>query len=333
MISSGYDYDDAGGKLNTSDVLQSKKNSSKISYLEDVDDNIFNIIPTVNIRGLREEETLRDLVVKKQQQRGYEATNRILSKMEAKIIRFNPNLNNSHTLDDIYSGQHSFQRDDLEYLKPQSPSHQQIKKIEDSNDTLASIAKFLYPINKCNNIMAINSDSEITNQRSLVYQVHESPISDISIGTSLALEIENTINKQNMASESSAPIDQNDKNIQITPEGIVYNNEILLSEKQRTIKTLMDKGKNANTIQLDVPSYYKEVSVHRQNDDNKQKGNSRVFTRNVNNIYSYTHSIYYKDTSLHNCETSNEKISWLKYASNKFVKFWLNLYKNIKNIF
>ncbi len=37
--------------------------------------------------------------------------------------------------------------------------------------------------------------------------------------------------------------------------------------------------------------------------------------------------------SLHNCETSNEKISWLKYASNKFVKFWLNLYKNIKKYF
>ncbi len=46
-----------------------------------------------------------------------------------------------------------------------------------------------------------------------------------------------------MASESSAPIDQNDKNIQITPEGIVYNNEILLSEKQRTIKPLWTRVK------------------------------------------------------------------------------------------
>lgn len=315
---------DINEPLNSDDFTNSQYSKSQQNFNEDVDDNIFNIIPTVTIRGLHREESLKDLVEKKQLLRGYEPTNRILNKMETRILRFNPNLNNSHTLDDIYAGKHSLQKDDLEYLKPINVPKE---KLEDSNDTLTTIANFLYPIKKCNDTLVINSNIDSSKQ------LHESPLSELSIDTSLALEIEHTINQQHIPLKSSGPINKEEENIQITPEGIVYSNEILLSERQRTIKTLIDKKKDTNNVQLDVPKYYKEVSRYKQNNAVDSNGQPQVSIRNVNNMYSYSQNVYLNDASLHNPENSNKRVSWFGYAFNVFIQFWVDLWEDIKNLF
>lgn len=303
--------------------LENFPSSSKVSTIDEED---YDFIPAVTITGLHRQESIRDLVLQKQVLRGYEPSNRVISRMETRIIRFNPNLNNSHSLNEIYSGTHSLQKDDLEYLDPQHKEHNH-NTLENSNSTLTNVAYFLYPIKKCHDTLVITSSACCTDEEKSSDKSKPTPISDYSIDTSLALEIENTINKHDRASKSSGVV--KDDEIAITPEGIVYSNEILLTNNQRTLKNMMDKHRDE--VQLSVPKYYADVSRYKHQRESNEAPSISV--RNVNNLYTYAHETASSSPAQDSHNSFNEKVHWFKYGWTVFIQFWIDFWIDLKNLF
>ena len=312
--------------INDQIITEDLENFPSLSKVSTIDEEDYDFIPAVTITGLHRQESIKDLVMKKQMLRGYEPSNRVLNRMETRIIRFNPNLNNSHSLDEICSGTHSLQKDDLEYLDPQNKAHDH-NTLENSNSTLTNVANFLYPIKKCNDTLVISSSACCTDEERSSDKSKPTPISGYSIDTSLALEIENTINKQDIASRSSGVVKDDD--IAITPEGIVYSNEILLSNNQRTLKNIMDE--NRDKVQLSVPKYYADVSRYKH--QHKSSETPSLSFKNVNNLYTYAHETACNSPSQGNYESLNEKDHWLKYAWNIFIQFWVDFWNDLKSLF
>ncbi|KAL6933212.1 hypothetical protein ACO0R3_002312 [Hanseniaspora guilliermondii] len=319
--------------INDQIIIEDLENCQSLNKISSNTEEDYDIIPSVTITGLHRQETIKDLVIKKQILRGYEPSNRILSKMETRLIRFNPNLNNSHSLDEIYAGTHSLQKDDLEYLVPQTKTHDH-DKLEISNSTLTNVANFLYPIKKFNDALVISSSPCCIDEEKSSNKGKFTPISDYSIDTSLKLEIENTINNQDIVSKSSGVVrddktGQNNDDIAITPEGIVYSNEILLSTKLRTLKKIMDE--NNNNVQLFVPKYYADVSRYKH--QNESNVTASVSIKNVNDIYTYTHNTACHSPVQASHESLNERVHWLRYAWTVFIQFWIDFWNDLKNLF
>lgn len=312
--------------INDQIITEDLENFPSLTKVSTVEEEDYDFIPAVTITGLHRQESIKDLVLKKQMLRGYEPSNRVLSRMETRIIRFNPNLNNSHSLDEICSGTHSLQKDDLEYLDPRNKVND-YNKLENSNITLASVANFLYPIKKCNDTLVISSSACCTDEERSSNNSKPTPISYCSIDTSLALEIENTINKQDIASKFSGVV--KDDGISITPEGILYSNEILLSNNQRTLKSIMDG--NRDNVQLSVPKYYADVSRYKHK--NELTETPTLSIRNVNNLYTYAHETACNSPVQPSHGSSNKKVHWFKYAWSIFIQFWVEFWNDIKSLF
>ncbi|KAL6928460.1 hypothetical protein ACO0SA_003200 [Hanseniaspora valbyensis] len=348
--------------------LNEKTDSSDVLHSDMKNDSEYGILPTVTIKGLNPNESLKELVYRKQLLRGYIPSSQILNRMEARVIRFNPNLSNSHTIEKILDGKHEFQKDDLCYL----PHNRQTENQTNTNGLIATIANFLYPVRNNDNLLISSGDSlwskNINNNclenKNAATNSSVSSFSTIcSIDTSIAQEIENTL--QN-ARTGSVLKGVNDNLTCQTPEGMLFDGTLPLTPTQIT---LTRNGKllnsievtNNNTfqneladIQLEVPLYYRSVSKYQtaknnaNNDDNTNDNNSQYHTKNLNSIYSYVQKIgapenggvlgqsaynYYQQQQQLLNEQRNEKKNWFLYAWNAFKQFWVDLWEDLTSYF
>ena len=348
--------------------LNKKTDSSDVLHSDMKNDSEYGILPTITIKGLNPNESLKELVYRKQLLRGYIPSSQILNRMEARVIRFNPNLSNSHTIEKILDGKHEFQKDDLCYLAHNSQTENQTN----TNGLIATIANFLYPVRNNDNLLISSGDSlwskhinsNCSENKNAATNSSVSSFSTIcSIDTSIAQEIENTL--QN-ARTGSVLKGVNDNLTCQTPDGMLFDGTLPLTPTQIT---LTRNGKllnsievsNNNTfqneladIQLEVPLYYRSVSKYQtvknnaNNDDNTNDNNSQYHTKNLNSIYSYVQKIgapenggvlgqsaynYYQQQQQLLNEQRNEKKNWFLYAWNAFKQFWVDLWEDLTSYF
>ncbi|XBW37456.1 hypothetical protein QEN19_003038 [Hanseniaspora menglaensis] len=325
---------------NNSDCTNSDQ--SNLNYTVDP---VFGILPTVTISGLNSNETLKELVCRKQLLRGYKPKSYVIDKMETKIVTFNPNLGNFHTMDKVFNGTHEFQKDDMCILRVEDDKNTlPITKSRISNVLIAGIANFLFPFKKPSSSTASSSISippVSGNTNAAINSANCHFYSDYDISTCLERQIQEAFNHSPMNDQLPSS-----RSLLLNSNNTIHHDFSLISGNTRN-----KKKSHKKEIHLEVPAYYKSVSKYKTitdvtNSKKIQKKTQQTYKKtNLNSIYSYVQKVgapenggtlgqsafnfyNHQQASLTN-QQANAKKNWFSYAIHAFKQFWIDLWNDL----